>query len=136
MLCPRHHRALHMGEFRIEGDPEAGTVRFLDRFDRPVQPPDLDPTGSAPPSGGVPPGSSAARGTRPGTVPPSDTPSETPPDTDPSRDSAGCAPLRSGPPSTDAADTGSHIVAPRDDDHSAFTPPVAERLSANSFTWN
>ncbi len=43
MLCPHHHRALHHGEFTIEGDPEAGTLRFLDRFGRPIEPPGLDP---------------------------------------------------------------------------------------------
>jgi hypothetical protein len=57
LLCPRHHRALHHGEFSIEGDPEAGTLRFLDRFGRPIQPPGLDPPGDgpAPPGGGPPP---------------------------------------------------------------------------------
>jgi hypothetical protein len=48
MLCPRHHRALHHGEFTIEGDPEAGTLRFLDRFGRPIEPPGLDPPPAPP----------------------------------------------------------------------------------------
>jgi Domain of unknown function (DUF222)/HNH endonuclease len=39
LLCGRHHRALHMGEFTIEGNPEAGTLRVLDRFGRPISPP-------------------------------------------------------------------------------------------------
>ncbi len=52
MLCPRHHRALHHGEFTIEGDPEAGTLRFLDRFGRPIEPPGLDPPADVPPGDG------------------------------------------------------------------------------------
>lgn len=79
LLCPRHHRALHHGEFSIEGDPEAGTLRFFDRFGRPIQPPGVDPPGDgpAPPDGDPPPG---------------------------------------GP--------------------SRFTPPLAEPLPSDSFTWN
>ena len=54
-LCPFHHRALHVGEFSIDGDPEAGTLRFLDRWGRPITGPDLiaarDPApGDDPPS--------------------------------------------------------------------------------------
>ena len=50
LLCPFHHRALHHGVFSIEGDPEAGTLRFLDHFGHPIQPPRLDPPpGSGPP---------------------------------------------------------------------------------------
>jgi hypothetical protein len=40
-LCPLHHRALHLGEYTIEGDPEARTVVFRDRWGRPIAPPDL-----------------------------------------------------------------------------------------------
>ncbi|HEX6422813.1 MAG TPA: DUF222 domain-containing protein [Acidimicrobiales bacterium] len=43
LLCPYHHRALHTGEFRIVGDPEAGTLCFLDRFGRPIAPPLAEP---------------------------------------------------------------------------------------------
>jgi hypothetical protein len=55
LLCPTHHRALHLGAFSIEGDPEAGTLRFLDPFGHPIEPPRLDPPpGSGPPDGGPP----------------------------------------------------------------------------------
>jgi Domain of unknown function (DUF222)/HNH endonuclease len=72
LLCPSHHRALHAGEFTIDGDPEAGTLRFLDRFGHPIAPPEPIPPGEPPPDGRPPP----------------------------------------------------------------FTPPLAERLLADSFTWN
>jgi len=67
LLCPVHHRALHLGEFSIEGDPEAGTLRFLDGFGHPIAPPRLDPPPGTdpapgagppdgrPPGGGIPP---------------------------------------------------------------------------------
>jgi Domain of unknown function (DUF222) len=62
LLCPFHHRSLHRGEFTIVGDPEAGTLRFLDRWGNAIGPPDLDPPdGDPPPSGGRPPGSSPYR---------------------------------------------------------------------------
>ena len=77
LLCPLHHRALHHGEFSIEGNPEAGTLRFLDRFGQPIAPPGLDPP--------------------PGTRPP-----------------------RDGPPPPP----------------SPYTPPLAEPLTADTFTWN
>lgn len=50
-LCPLHHRALHHGELRIEGDPEAGDLRFLDRLGRPIEPPRFgaDPLPPPPP---------------------------------------------------------------------------------------
>ena len=63
LLCPFHHRALHHGEFSIDGDPEAGTLRFLDRSANPstlptsthpaTTRPATDPTASpfAPPYG-------------------------------------------------------------------------------------
>ena len=38
-LCPLHHRQLHHGDFTIHGDPEAGTLRFADRFGRAIEPP-------------------------------------------------------------------------------------------------
>ncbi len=50
LLCPRHHRALHLGEFSIAGDPEAGILVFRDRFGRPIRPPGVDP----PPDPGSP----------------------------------------------------------------------------------
>ncbi len=61
LLCPMHHRALHLGAFRIEGDPEAGTLRFLDHFGQLIEPPGLDPPpnrppGAGPPDNGGPPG--------------------------------------------------------------------------------
>ncbi len=42
-LCPTHHRQLHDGELTIDGDPEAGTLRFSDARGRPIEPPDLGP---------------------------------------------------------------------------------------------
>jgi Domain of unknown function (DUF222)/HNH endonuclease len=78
LLCPMHHRALHLGAFSVEGDPEAGTLRFLDPFGHPIAPPRLDPPpGSEPPDGGPP-----------GDVPPQ-----------------------------------------------PYTPPLAERLTADTFAW-
>ena len=38
-LCPVHHRALHHGDFSIDGNPEDGTLAFTDRFGRPIEPP-------------------------------------------------------------------------------------------------
>ena len=84
LLCPFHHRALHHGEFSIEGEPEAGTVRFLDRFGQPIAPPGLDPPGAGQPA-------------PPGDRPPGRPPGESP---------------------------------------SPYTPPLAERLRSDSFTWN
>lgn len=49
LLCPFHHRALHHGQYRIEGDPEAGTLRFLDPFGTPIQPPEPPSEGSSGP---------------------------------------------------------------------------------------
>jgi hypothetical protein len=39
-LCTLHHRELHEGLFSIEGDPEAGPLRFFDARGRPIEPPD------------------------------------------------------------------------------------------------
>jgi hypothetical protein len=72
---------LHLGAFSIEGDPEAGTLRFLDPFGHPIEPPRLDPP--------------------PGSGPPEDRPPGDPP----------------SPPSP-------------------YTPPLAERLTADTFAWN
>ncbi len=56
LLCPSHHRALHHGEFSIDGNPEARTLRFLDRFGQAIAPPGLDPPpGTRPPRDGPPP---------------------------------------------------------------------------------
>jgi Domain of unknown function (DUF222) len=55
LLCPHHHRALHLGEFTIDGNPEQGTLVFRDRFGRPITPPDLDPPGDPPPVHPPPP---------------------------------------------------------------------------------
>ena len=43
MLCWQHHKALHHGYFTIEGNPEDGTLRFLDRHARPIEPPEGGP---------------------------------------------------------------------------------------------
>ncbi len=51
LLCPFHHRALHMGAFSVEGDPEAGTVRFLDSWGQPIAPPELRRPGDDPGGG-------------------------------------------------------------------------------------
>jgi hypothetical protein len=40
-LCPLHHRLLHLGELTIEGDPQAGTVVFRDRWGRALAPPGM-----------------------------------------------------------------------------------------------
>lgn len=42
-LCPVHHRQLHHGELGIDGNPEDGTLRFLDARGSPIRPPDLGP---------------------------------------------------------------------------------------------
>ncbi len=42
-LCPGHHRQLHQGDFSIDGNPEGRTMRFLDRWGRPIEPPDPGP---------------------------------------------------------------------------------------------
>lgn len=55
LLCPHHHRALHQGGFAIEGDPEAGTLRFVDRFGTPIEPPQRHPTRTGPPHHEPPP---------------------------------------------------------------------------------
>ncbi len=44
-LCQRHHRELHQGDFTIEGNPEDGTLRFIDARGRPIKPPDLGSPG-------------------------------------------------------------------------------------------
>jgi hypothetical protein len=38
-LCPTHHRELHEGLLSIDGDPDQGTLRFLDRRGTPIEPP-------------------------------------------------------------------------------------------------
>jgi hypothetical protein len=78
LLCPHHHRALHLGEFTIEGNPEDRSLRFRDRFGRLIAPPGLDPPPNGPPAGGS-------------------------------------------------------IV---EHHRSPYTPPSAERLRADTFTWN
>jgi hypothetical protein len=56
-LCPAHHRAHHMGDFTIRGDPEAGDLEFFDPLGRQITapthaPPDIGPCGTfVPPSG-------------------------------------------------------------------------------------
>jgi hypothetical protein len=42
-LCPTHHRQLHDGDLTIDGNPEAGTLRFYDARGRPIEPPDPGP---------------------------------------------------------------------------------------------
>lgn len=60
-LCPTHHRQLHDGEVSIEGDPEAGTLRWFDQRGHPIEPPGTgppaalrldEPTRYTPPYGG------------------------------------------------------------------------------------
>jgi hypothetical protein len=58
LLCPTHHRALHHGQFSIEGDPENGTLAFHDPWGTPITPPDLPGPSDEPPhdpGGGGPP---------------------------------------------------------------------------------
>ena len=43
-LCPTHHRELHDGDFTIDGNPEDHTLRFLDGWGRPIEPPSGGPT--------------------------------------------------------------------------------------------
>jgi hypothetical protein len=50
MLCPRHHRALHMGELFIDGNPEDGTLAFRDARGTPIEPPQLGADPLPPPS--------------------------------------------------------------------------------------
>lgn len=42
-LCPKHHRALHAGDFRIEGNPDLGPVRFVNRRGCSMEPPGTGP---------------------------------------------------------------------------------------------
>lgn len=42
-LCPLHHRELHQGLFTTVGNPETGTLRFLDARGSPIEPPALGP---------------------------------------------------------------------------------------------
>jgi hypothetical protein len=42
-LCPTHHRELHEGQLSIDGNPEDGTLRFLDRHGTPIEPPGTGP---------------------------------------------------------------------------------------------
>lgn len=63
LLCPYHHRLVHRGMLSIDGDPEAGTLRFLDPWGQPIEPPEA----------GTPPEPS------PGTGPPREGPRYTPP---------------------------------------------------------
>lgn len=44
MICSRHHNELHQGQFTIEGNPEDGTLRFLDSYGRPIEPPGTGPS--------------------------------------------------------------------------------------------
>jgi hypothetical protein len=132
LLCPRHHRALHHGEFSIDGNPETGTLRFLDPFGTPIQPPDTQPPPDKPPPG--PPGGQPPGGVSPGSPPSgSDPPSAPPP--------GGASPLATGPPGSAPPGTAPRGTdppgdAPRCDQPSPFTPPLAERLPSDSFTWN
>ena len=44
-LCTQHHRELHEGLWRIEGNPEARNLRFYDARGRPIEPLDLGSPG-------------------------------------------------------------------------------------------
>ena len=70
LLCPFHHRALHMGEYSIEGNPEAGTVRFLDRVGHEIIEPGPEPSGEPPPD---PPPATNLRHRRSASASPPDT---------------------------------------------------------------
>jgi hypothetical protein len=59
-LCQTHHRQIHTGELRMEGNPEDGSLRFFDARGRPIEPPRQgsadpwspdEPTRYTPPSG-------------------------------------------------------------------------------------
>jgi hypothetical protein len=54
-LCPVHHRALHHGDFTIEGNPEDATLVFLDSHGRRIEPPGTGPPGPATPGTYTPP---------------------------------------------------------------------------------
>ncbi|MDQ2650416.1 MAG: HNH endonuclease, partial [Actinomycetota bacterium] len=58
-LCRRCHRALHLGEFTIEGNPEEpASLVFRDRYGRPIEPPVMGPpslTGQSEPAPYIPP---------------------------------------------------------------------------------
>jgi hypothetical protein len=51
MLCPRHHRALHMGELLVDGHPDDGTLTFRGPTGERMEPPPLgaDPLPPPPP---------------------------------------------------------------------------------------
>jgi Domain of unknown function (DUF222) len=87
LLCPAHHRALHRGEFTIEGNPEAGMLRFRDRFGRLIVPPGLDPPAAGPPDDGpdpAPPHGGSPGGPSPGAPAPDDrSPPYAPPTAEP-----------------------------------------------------
>ncbi|MEX2293234.1 MAG: DUF222 domain-containing protein [Acidimicrobiales bacterium] len=53
-LCPTHHRELHTGDFTITGNPETGTLRFIDARGSPIEPPDLGSPRLPHPSGPSP----------------------------------------------------------------------------------
>jgi hypothetical protein len=58
LLCPTHHRALHHGEFSVDGDPEAGRLLFRNRWGEVIAPPEPPLDGGTPgggPSGTGPP---------------------------------------------------------------------------------
>jgi len=79
LLCPHHHRALHHGHFSIDGDPETGTLRFLDRYGQPIAPPDIDPPAAGPSSGPPPANGPPDSGGPPRDGPPPDPSPYTPP---------------------------------------------------------
>jgi hypothetical protein len=110
MLCPAHHRALHRGEFSIDGNPEDGTLVFRDRFGRPIAPPRPHPPesasdpGCAPEPGGGPPDGDSSR-------------AETP-DERSQRAKPSVRPPGVGPPAR------------------GYAPPSAERIDWRDFNWN
>jgi hypothetical protein len=86
-LCPRHHRALHTGEFTIDGNPETGTLSFRDRWGQPItapKPRPPDPPQAGPPDTGPPDtGPPAPSGGPPRDGPPRPSPFTQPPFTPP-----------------------------------------------------
>ncbi len=53
-LCPEHHRQHHQGVFSIEGNPEEGTLHFLDKWGQAIGPPDQGPLTPGQPEGPSP----------------------------------------------------------------------------------
>jgi Domain of unknown function (DUF222)/HNH endonuclease len=141
LLCPRHHRALHHGEFSIDGNPETGTLRFHDRFRRPIEPPPHHPDTVRPAS----PPPDGPHGNGNGATADSGEPFD--PDGSPERGEPpgiGGTPASGKPPDPGHTPPGGDQTPGGTGDRategrparSLFTPPLAERLTSDTFTWN